>query len=202
MNKQLTAVIPEYQQEARLIQESPQRLSETMGNFKDTFEEVLSELQVKAVYLFTLFKFLFALVFSRIRKLIFFCILIFKQRIVSDGKLSAAQVLSTTSEIGTQLFATLEAHFMDMDDRRSSTGNNALIPEQKKLFHERLNRIITSLQSSEGAINVKEERSPRCRCEHKVVVWPRMKRHLSLIILAFSVLCLGYFMSFFKMLML
>lgn len=127
----------------------------------------------------------------------------FKQRCVSGGKLSAAKVLSTMNEIGAQLFATLEAHFtVDMDDGKSSAGNSALILEQQEWFHERLNSIITSLELSESSITEKEQvRSPSCRCEHKVVVWPQISRYQSLIILTFCVLCLGYFVSFLRTLM-
>ncbi|XP_054794104.1 kinesin-like protein KIN-7N isoform X2 [Prosopis cineraria] len=135
LNKQSTSMTLEYQREARLIGEDPRRLSKSVGNFKDNFEEALSVLQ----------------------------------RFVSDGKLSAAEVLSTMTEIGAQLFATLEAHFTgDMDDGRSSTGNGALIHEQQKRLHERLNTIITSLESSESTITEKEqERGPFCRCKLK-----------------------------------
>ncbi|XP_028806944.1 kinesin-like protein KIN-7N [Neltuma alba] len=91
------------------------------------------------------------------------------QRCVSDGKLSAAEVLSTMSEIGAQLFDALEAHFtVDMCDGRSSTGKGALIREQQKQLHERLNTIITSLESSDSTIAEKERvRSPCCRCKLK-----------------------------------
>lgn len=128
----------------------------------------------------------------------------FKQRFVSDGKLSAAEVISTIGEIGAQLFDTLETHFtVDMDDGRSSTRNSALIHEQQKQLHERLNTIITSLESSESTLTEKEHvRSPCSNCKLKVVVWPQISRYQSLIMLAFCVLCLGYFMTFFRILML
>ncbi|KAI9106950.1 hypothetical protein K1719_022478 [Acacia pycnantha] len=91
------------------------------------------------------------------------------QRFLSDGKLSAAEVISTMSEIGAQLFDTLETHFtVDMDDGRSSTGNSALIHEQQKQLHERLNTIITSLESSESTVTEKEHvRSPCSNCKLK-----------------------------------
>ncbi|KAK4277386.1 hypothetical protein QN277_015393 [Acacia crassicarpa] len=91
------------------------------------------------------------------------------QRFVSDGKLSAAEVISTMSEIGAQLFDTLETHFtVDMDDGRSSTGNSALIHEQQKQLHERLNTILTSLESSESTVTEKEHvRSPCSNCKLK-----------------------------------
>lgn len=60
LNKQLKAMMPKQEQEVRLIREVPQRLAESVGNFKDTFEEVLSVLQVKAVQHVGFFESLFA----------------------------------------------------------------------------------------------------------------------------------------------
>lgn len=121
---------------------------------------------------------------------------------MSDGKLSAAEVLSTMSEIGVQLFDTLESHFsVDMDDGRSSTRNNALIHDQQWL-HERLNAIITSLESSKSTITEKEQvGSPCCSCKLKVVAWPQISRYHSLIMLSLSVM-FGIFYALFQTLML
>ncbi|CAI8606210.1 unnamed protein product [Vicia faba] len=90
------------------------------------------------------------------------------QRFALDGKFSTEKMLSTMSEIGAQLFSTLEGHFtMYRNGERSSTGNNAIIQEQRKEFRERMNNIITSLELSESSTTEKEERTPLCNCEHK-----------------------------------
>ncbi|XP_061374259.1 kinesin-like protein KIN-7N [Gastrolobium bilobum] len=133
-SKQLMGETPEHQQETRLIQELPLRLSKSVENFKDSFEGVLSVMQ----------------------------------RFASGGKLSTAKMLSTMSEISAQLFATLEAHFtVNMDGERSSSGNYALIHEQQKVFHARMNNIITSLELSESSITGGQEKSPLCSCKPK-----------------------------------
>ncbi|RDX87764.1 Kinesin-like protein KIN-7N, partial [Mucuna pruriens] len=133
-SKQLMGETPKHQQEARLIHELPPSLSESVGNFKDSFEEVLSVMQ----------------------------------RFASDGTLSTGKILSTMSDIGAQLFATLEAHFaVNMGGERSSTGNCTLINEQQKMFRERINNIITSLELSESSITESQERKHKCSCEPK-----------------------------------
>ncbi|KAK7321625.1 hypothetical protein VNO77_32451 [Canavalia gladiata] len=129
-SKQLMGETPKRQQDTQLIHELPLRLSKSVENFKDSFEEVLSVIQ----------------------------------RSASGGKLSTAKMLSTMSEIGVQLFTTLEAHFaMNMNGERCLTGDN----EQQKVFHERMNKIITSLELSESPITG-QERKHLCSCsEHK-----------------------------------
>ena len=125
----------------------------------------------------------------------------FKQGLVPDGKSPTARVLSTMSEISSHLFTTLEAHFtVDKDEERSSSGNNASIQEQRRVFHERLNNIITSLGST--VTENEQDRSPSCSCEHKVVVWPQISRYQSSVVFLFCVLFLGYIMSLFRMLLL
>jgi len=110
-----------------------------------------------------------------------------------DGKVSTDKMLSTISEIGANLFATLESHF--------STGNYTAIREQQKEFHERMNNLITSLELSESSITGNQKRTALCSCEHKVVVWPHTSRYQSSIMVLFFVLFLGYLMSFFKTLL-
>ncbi|OIW20876.1 hypothetical protein TanjilG_24954 [Lupinus angustifolius] len=134
LSKQLMGETPEHQQETQIIQELPLRLSKSVEDFKDSFEEVLSAMQ----------------------------------RFASVGKLSTTKVLSTISEIGAQLFATLEANFtMNRDNEKSSSGNYALMDEQQKVFRERMNNIITSLELSDCSTVEWQERSPLCSCEHK-----------------------------------
>lgn len=52
----------EHQQETGLIQELPMRLSESLENFKDSFEEVLSVMQVEHVLHISFFQPFFALI--------------------------------------------------------------------------------------------------------------------------------------------
>jgi len=49
-SKQLIGEIPDNQQEIPPIQELPMRLSESLENYKDSFQEVLSVMQVEWVY--------------------------------------------------------------------------------------------------------------------------------------------------------
>ncbi|MCI07971.1 centromere-associated protein E-like, partial [Trifolium medium] len=77
-------------------------------------------------------------------------------------------MLSTMSDIGAQLFATLEGHItMFTNGERSSTGNYALIQEPQKEFHERVKNIITSLELSESSVAKNQDRTLLCSCEHK-----------------------------------
>ncbi|KAL2963800.1 hypothetical protein AAZX31_17G220700 [Glycine max] len=156
-SKQLIVETPKHQQETRLTHELPLRLSESEGNFKDSFEEALSVMQ----------------------------------RFASGGTLSTAKILSTMSEIGDHLFATLEGHFaVNTGGERSSTGNSALINEHQKEFRQRIDNIITSLELSETSITGQEWKH-KCSCEPKVVVCSQISRYKSSIIVLFFVLFLG-----------
>jgi centromeric protein E len=119
-----------------------------------------------------------------------------------DGKFSTEKMLSTMSDIGAQLFATLEGHLtMFTNGERSSTGNYALIQEPQKEFHEKVKNIITSLELSESSITKNQDGTPLCSCEQKVVVWPQISRYQSSIMVLFCVIFLGYLVSFFKTLL-
>ncbi|MED6133289.1 hypothetical protein PIB30_027049 [Stylosanthes scabra] len=149
-------------------QELPLRLSESVKNFKNSYEQVLSVMQQCA----------------------------------SSDKLSSANMLSTMSEIGAQLFSNLEASFaVKMDGDKSCHGNDAPIHEQQRMFQEKVNNIITSLESSKSSTAEEQERSPSCTCEHKVVVWPQISRYQSSIMVLFCVLIFGYLVSFFRILL-
>lgn len=114
-----------------------------------------------------------------------------KQRFASGGTLSTAKILSTMSEIGDHLFATLEGHFaVNTGGERSSTGNSALINEHQKEFRQRIDNIITSLELSETSITGQEWKH-KCSCEPKVVVCSQISRYKSSIIVLFFVLFLG-----------
>ncbi|KAL4372379.1 hypothetical protein HN51_017506 [Arachis hypogaea] len=135
LSKQLMGETLVYRQETQLLQELPLRLSESVKNFKNSYEQVLSVMQQCA----------------------------------SSGKLSTANMLSTMSEISAQLFSNLEASFeVTMDGERLCHGNYAPMHEQQRMFQEKVNNIITSLESSESSTTEEQERSPSCTCEHKV----------------------------------
>ncbi|QCD99053.1 kinesin-like protein KIN-7N [Vigna unguiculata] len=123
-----------HQQETQLKLELPLGLSESVGNFKDGFEEVLSVMQ----------------------------------RCASGGTLSTEKILSTVSEIGAHLFSTLEGHIaVNMDGQRSSTENCTVINGQQKMFRERIDNIIASLELSKTSIAEELEKKHKCSCEHK-----------------------------------
>ncbi|THF95118.1 hypothetical protein TEA_016984 [Camellia sinensis var. sinensis] len=76
------------------------------------------------------------------------------QSFVTNENSSTSKLLSSTSEIGTSLFSTLESHFsMVIDGQRRSSENNTVIQEQSKLLCERLSSTITSLVLSEAPMN-------------------------------------------------
>ncbi|PSS19699.1 Kinesin-like protein [Actinidia chinensis var. chinensis] len=91
------------------------------------------------------------------------------QSFVTDGKSSASKLLSSSSEIGTSLFSTLETHFsMTIDGRRISGGNNILIQEKGKMLCEMLNNTITSLVLSEAPMNGnKPSKDLQCSWEYQ-----------------------------------
>ncbi|XP_058222021.1 kinesin-like protein KIN-7N isoform X2 [Rhododendron vialii] len=91
------------------------------------------------------------------------------QSFVTDEKSSASKLLSSTSEIGTSLFSTLETHFsMAIESQRTSTGNNILVEEQSKMLCERVNSTIKSLVLSESPKNEdKLSRSLLCNWDYK-----------------------------------
>jgi len=90
-----------------------------------------------------------------------------------------------------------------MDDRSSSTGNNFLIQEQCKVLYEKLNSTITSLVSSETpSFENEEARAQLCSCGNKVAARSQLSSYCLLITILFSTVLLGYFFSFFKILIL
>ncbi|EOY15670.1 P-loop containing nucleoside triphosphate hydrolases superfamily protein isoform 1 [Theobroma cacao] len=91
------------------------------------------------------------------------------QSSASDGKSSTAKFLLGTSEIGTTLFSTLEAHFaMAMNGHNSSSGNDSLFQECNKMLSETLKSTITSLILSETAgAEDDQANAPLCSCNFK-----------------------------------
>ncbi|GAB4852400.1 hypothetical protein Ancab_016592 [Ancistrocladus abbreviatus] len=86
---------------------------------------------------------------------------------IADEKSFAAKLISSTSEIGANLFSSLESHFtMAIDGCRSFRVDNSLLQQQCKLLCERLNNTITLLASSEVQnAEEKEFRSAKCSCD-------------------------------------
>ncbi|KAK4352218.1 hypothetical protein RND71_027736 [Anisodus tanguticus] len=83
------------------------------------------------------------------------------QNFVGTDKSGVAKLLSTTNEIGTSLFATLESHFsMAMD---SDTGNNSSIDVPHMKVYDKLNRTISSLVLSEDEISGSPHSAPNIR---------------------------------------
>ncbi|XWS21314.1 hypothetical protein CRYUN_Cryun30bG0045100 [Craigia yunnanensis] len=124
------------------------------------------------------------------------------QNFASDGKSSTAKLLCGTSEIGTTIFSTLETHISKaMDGHKSSSGNDSLIQECNKVLSETLKSTITSLILSETAgTEDKQVKTPSCSCNFKVAAWSQLSGyHLSIMVL-FFVMILGYFVSFFGIL--
>ncbi|GMH23207.1 hypothetical protein Nepgr_025050 [Nepenthes gracilis] len=95
------------------------------------------------------------------------------QNSVADEKSFAAKFLSSISEIGINLFSTLESRIeMAMDGRRCFSGDNSLLQQQCKLLCERLNSTVTSLASSKvQSAGVKESGSTGCSCDYKGFVF-------------------------------
>ncbi|KAJ8541213.1 hypothetical protein K7X08_002029 [Anisodus acutangulus] len=73
------------------------------------------------------------------------------QNFLGTDKSGVAKLLSTTNEIGTSLFATLESHFSVAMD--SDTGNNSSIDVPHMKVYDKLNRTISSLILSEDEIS-------------------------------------------------
>ena len=100
------------------------------------------------------------------------------------------------SEIGAHLFSTLEGHIaVNMDGQRSSTENCTVINGQQKMFRERIDNIIASLELSKTSIAEELEKKHKCSCEHKVVVCSQISRYRSSIMVLFFVLFLGHLLS-------
>ncbi|XP_055835682.1 kinesin-like protein KIN-7N [Solanum dulcamara] len=76
------------------------------------------------------------------------------QNFVVTDKSGIAKLLSTTNEIGTSLFATLESHFSEaMESDKSSTRSNSSIEVQHIKVYDKLNRTISSLVLSDDEIS-------------------------------------------------
>lgn len=99
------------------------------------------------------------------------------QNFVANEKSATAKLLSTTSEIGTCLFATLESHFsVVMHSDKSSAGNNSSIEAQRIRLYDKLNRTISSLVLSEDENSGNQPLSSQnkdCTLGGEIASWKR-----------------------------
>ena len=110
-------------------------------------------------------------------------LLIILQGYISDEKSSAAKLLSSITDIGTSLFATLEADFsVPIADQRSR------IQEQHKVLAERLSSTVKLMVSSE-TLNIENGQARKSQ----VPAWSKLTRYHSLVIILFSALLLRIF---------
>ncbi|KAH6776338.1 P-loop containing nucleoside triphosphate hydrolases superfamily protein [Perilla frutescens var. hirtella] len=87
------------------------------------------------------------------------------QNVIADEKSATAQILSTTTEVGTSVFSTLESHLMmAMDGKRPSSLNDYSIQEQCNRLHQKLSGAVASLVSTDASTlgDECEENSPYC----------------------------------------
>ncbi|KAM1289284.1 hypothetical protein ACFX15_016098 [Malus domestica] len=92
------------------------------------------------------------------------------QSFISDEKSSVATLLSSISEIGTNIFTTLETHFSEAfdDGQRSFFASSSLIQEQHKVLSERLNSAVKLLVSSEpSSVENEQVRNSPCSSKYK-----------------------------------
>ncbi|KAL1546870.1 kinesin-like protein KIN-7N [Salvia divinorum] len=74
------------------------------------------------------------------------------QKTVADEKSAVAQILATTTEVGTSLFSTLESHLLiAVDGKRPSPLNDCFVQEQYNMLHQKLSDAVYSLVSSDGS---------------------------------------------------
>lgn len=117
------------------------------------------------------------------------------QSFISDGKSSTAKLLSSMSEIGASLFTILETHFSTALES-PFPGTDHLIQEQHKVLCERMKITIRSLVSSESpSLEEDNATDTLCGCDHKVAACSQLSRHNSLVVILFSALLLGCFIS-------
>ncbi|KAL3840502.1 hypothetical protein ACJIZ3_025093 [Penstemon smallii] len=79
------------------------------------------------------------------------------ENFLPDERSVSAQILSTTSELGTSLFSRLESHLsMAVDGKRPSPENDYSVQEQCNILQKRLNSTISSLVLSDTS-TIKDE---------------------------------------------
>ncbi|KAK4428708.1 Kinesin-like protein KIN-7N [Sesamum alatum] len=80
------------------------------------------------------------------------------QNFIADERSATAQILSTTSEVGTSLFSTLESHLSMAMNGDSPSHNDYSVREQCNMLHQKLSSIISSLVLSDAS-TLKDERN-------------------------------------------
>ncbi|XP_020549361.1 kinesin-like protein KIN-7N isoform X2 [Sesamum indicum] len=123
------------------------------------------------------------------------------QNFIADERSATAQILSTTIEVGTSLFSTLESHLsMAMDGNRPSHMNDYSVREQCNMLHQKLSSTISSLVLSDAS-TLQDERSEESvySSKIKVAAWSHISRSHMPILLFFSILTIGFCFSYFKL---
>ncbi|XP_057973708.1 kinesin-like protein KIN-7N [Malania oleifera] len=96
-------------------------------------------------------------------------VILIMKSFVADENSSMAKLLSSTCEIGTNLFSTLETHFSRATEgSKTLTGSSNLIQAQHSALCESLNSTITSLMSSDtSVIKDNDSRNSPCKCQNE-----------------------------------
>jgi len=116
------------------------------------------------------------------------------QSSVAHEKSFANKLLSSMSEIGTNLFATLESHCtMDREGLRTFSSDDTFVEYQCKLLCEKLNSTVALLASSEIPSTMEKELNTR-RTSHDYKVFSRimLSRLSSFFFMLLFPLILGY----------
>ncbi|GKV20033.1 hypothetical protein SLEP1_g30211 [Rubroshorea leprosula] len=122
------------------------------------------------------------------------------QYVASNRESSAAKLLCGTREIGRALLSTLETHFLIVLNGHKPFHANFVSQEQYKELSERLKSTLISLVASETPImKNKQVKNPQCSCNSKVAAWSQLSRSFMIL---FSIIIMGYIVSFFKILIL
>ncbi|KAL8152097.1 hypothetical protein V2J09_021905 [Rumex salicifolius] len=96
-------------------------------------------------------------------------VLSYMQNSIADQKPFATQLISSTSEIGANLFSTLESHFKTaIDNHRSFSVDRSLLREQCTTVYEKLNKTVTFMEAAqEHKIEEKVSKSFQHSTNHK-----------------------------------
>ncbi|XP_042046839.1 kinesin-like protein KIN-7N [Salvia splendens] len=89
------------------------------------------------------------------------------QNTVADEKSEIAQMLATTTEVGTSLFSTLESHLlMAADGKRPLPLNDCFVQEQYNTLHQKLSDAVYSFGSSDGSTVGDEYKENSSNCSN------------------------------------
>ncbi|XP_058069699.1 kinesin-like protein KIN-7N isoform X2 [Magnolia sinica] len=96
-------------------------------------------------------------------------ILSIMQSFAAEKNSTDAKLLSSTTDIGMELFSTLETHFLRaVGSDKVSNGESSLIQEQSRILSEKLNAAIATLVSSEAVdSSVKHLSKLQCRSNYE-----------------------------------